>query len=70
MTFAGEVSADARKLIRNSDQDFRVVGVAAGVRRAGYLAEIGWRRLRRNHTDDAAALTPVYFARSCRKQSQ
>ncbi|MCO5182827.1 MAG: tRNA (adenosine(37)-N6)-threonylcarbamoyltransferase complex dimerization subunit type 1 TsaB [Anaerolineae bacterium] len=61
VTFAGEVSADARKLIRNSDQDFRVVGVAAGVRRAGYLAEIGWRRLRRNHTDDAAALTPVYL---------
>lgn len=60
-TFAGEVSAEARKLIRGSEKEFRVVGVSAGTRRAGYLAEIGSRRLRRNTTDDAAALTPVYL---------
>jgi tRNA threonylcarbamoyladenosine biosynthesis protein TsaB len=61
VTFAGEVSADARKLIRSSDREFRVVGVAAGARRAGYLAEIGWRMIRRNKTDDPAALSPVYL---------
>jgi tRNA threonylcarbamoyladenosine biosynthesis protein TsaB len=61
VTFAGEISADARKLIRNSEKEFRAVGASAGARRAGYLAEIGWRRVRRNALDDAAALTPTYL---------
>ena len=61
VTFAGEISVDARKLIRNTSRRYRIVSAAAGARRAGYLAEIGWRRLRRNALDDAAELAPIYL---------
>ena len=40
----------------------RVVVAVPGqaLRRAGYLAEIGWERLRQQRMDDAATLAPVY----------
>lgn len=34
---------------------------AASLRRAGYLAEIGWERLRRGQADDLARLRPIYL---------
>jgi hypothetical protein len=34
---------------------------AASLRRAGYLAEIGWERFKRNRMDNAATLSPVYL---------
>lgn len=60
-TFAGEISAEAHKRIRAAAKNFQVVGAAAGTRRAGYLAELGWRRWRSKKLDDPAALTPVYL---------
>lgn len=33
---------------------------ADSLRRAGYLAEIGWERLQRNESDDPARLAPLY----------
>jgi tRNA threonylcarbamoyladenosine biosynthesis protein TsaB len=33
---------------------------AASLRRAGYLAELGWRRLQAGETDDVAGLAPIY----------
>ncbi len=33
---------------------------AASLRRAGYLAELGWQRLARGDADDLAALAPIY----------
>jgi tRNA threonylcarbamoyladenosine biosynthesis protein TsaB len=59
--FAGEVSAEAAHLIRVSEKDLQLVAPVAAVRRAGYLAEIAWQRLRRNESDDAAALAPIYL---------
>jgi tRNA threonylcarbamoyladenosine biosynthesis protein TsaB len=59
--FAGEVSREAAGLIRASDKHLRLVSPAAAVRRAGYLAEIAWQRLRREEADDAAALAPIYL---------
>jgi tRNA threonylcarbamoyladenosine biosynthesis protein TsaB len=59
VTFAGEVSAEAARLIR--EKKMRLVSPADGVRRAGYLAEIGWRRLRKGQVDDAAELVPIYL---------
>ena len=34
---------------------------AARLRRAGFLAEMAWRRLNRGETDDPATLTPIYL---------
>lgn len=35
--------------------------VSRGLRRAGYLAELGWRRLARGGSEDPATLQPVYL---------
>lgn len=59
-TFAGEVSPEAAKKIR-AHKEFRLLPPAASVRRAGYLAEIGWLRLRKERVDDAATLAPIYL---------
>lgn len=40
-----------------------VIGGAAALRRAGYLAELGWRRLEAGDTDDPASLQPIYLRR-------
>lgn len=61
VTFAGEISAAARQLIRAAGPAFQVVGAAASTRRAGYLAELGWRRLRSRQPADPATLTPIYL---------
>jgi tRNA threonylcarbamoyladenosine biosynthesis protein TsaB len=59
--FAGEITPEATKLIRNSSQHFAVAYPAVSTRRAGFLAEIGWQRLRKGQTDDAASLAPIYL---------
>ncbi|MEW5985681.1 MAG: tRNA (adenosine(37)-N6)-threonylcarbamoyltransferase complex dimerization subunit type 1 TsaB [Chloroflexota bacterium] len=66
LTFAGEISATAAKRIRAENQrqegrKYRLLPAAANVRRAGYLAELGWWRLRRGRLDDAATLAPIYL---------
>jgi tRNA threonylcarbamoyladenosine biosynthesis protein TsaB len=38
-----------------------IIGGAAGLRRAGYLAELGQRKLKRHEYDDAATLQPLYL---------
>ena len=55
----GEITADAAKLIRKSGH--QVVSAATATRRAGYLAEIGWQRLRKNKVDSASSLAPIYL---------
>jgi tRNA threonylcarbamoyladenosine biosynthesis protein TsaB len=57
---AGEVSPEAAKLIRISEKKLLLTPAADSTRRAGFLAEIGWYRLRRGRTDDPALLTPIY----------
>ncbi len=61
ITFAGEIAPEAAKQIRAAGQRFQVVPAAGSARRAGYLAEIGWQRLRQGQMDDAASLTPIYL---------
>ncbi len=60
-TFAGEISPEAAKMIRASKKPFYLVPAAASVRRAGFLAEIGWKRIRQGLVDDAASLSPTYL---------
>jgi tRNA threonylcarbamoyladenosine biosynthesis protein TsaB len=61
LTIAGEIAPDAMRKIRASGKGFQLAPVAAWTRRAGFLAEIGWRRLRKGQTDDPAALVPIYL---------
>jgi len=65
-TFAGEISPEAAKLLRAASGKapagkLKTVAAPLSVRRAAFLAEIGWKRLRRGQTDDAADLAPVYL---------
>ncbi|NJN54610.1 MAG: hypothetical protein HC804_07550, partial [Anaerolineae bacterium] len=61
LLFAGEISPDAMKQIRAANKEFRVALPAVSTRRAGYLAEIGWRRLHQHQVDDASSLAPIYL---------
>jgi tRNA threonylcarbamoyladenosine biosynthesis protein TsaB len=59
--FAGEITPAAGKLIRSANKAYRLASPASSVRRAGYLAELGWRRLRKGLADDSRDLAPIYM---------
>lgn len=61
VTFAGEITAQAAKQIKTTDRTFQIMPPATAVRRAGFLAELGWRRLRAGDVDDAQTLAPIYL---------
>jgi tRNA threonylcarbamoyladenosine biosynthesis protein TsaB len=60
-TFAGEGVVQAARLIRAAGKELQMLPAAASVRRAGYLAEIGWQRFKRGRVDHAADLNPIYL---------
>jgi tRNA threonylcarbamoyladenosine biosynthesis protein TsaB len=57
----GEVTDEVAALIGSKGEGLNVASPAASLRRAGFLAELGWRRLARGQTDDAKALVPLYL---------
>jgi tRNA threonylcarbamoyladenosine biosynthesis protein TsaB len=59
--FAGEVSDDARKLIRKQAQGWQVLNAGIRTRRAGNLAQLAHNRLKKDDTDDPAILSPIYL---------
>ncbi len=59
--FAGEIAPTAAKLIRAAGKELKVVPAVKSVRRAGYLADLAWLRLRRGWTDDPNELVPIYL---------
>lgn len=61
VTFAGEITAQAMKKIKTANKTFQIAPAAISIRRAGYLAELGWRRLRAGDVDDAQTLAPIYL---------
>ncbi|MBK7895917.1 MAG: tRNA (adenosine(37)-N6)-threonylcarbamoyltransferase complex dimerization subunit type 1 TsaB [Candidatus Promineifilaceae bacterium] len=61
VSFAGEITAQAAKQIKATDRTFQIMPPATAVRRAGFLAELGWRRLRAGDVDDAQTLAPIYL---------
>lgn len=61
VTFAGEITAQAAKQIKSADRTFQILPPATAVRRAGYLAELGWQKLRAGDVDDASSLAPIYL---------
>lgn len=60
--FCGEIDAQATELLREHRGAKAIVASpASSLRRAGYLAELGWRRLERGEVDDPATLAPIYL---------
>jgi len=58
----GEIRAKDIELIREKlGPVVTVASPAASLRRAAYLAELGWKRLARGDADDAATLSPIYL---------
>ena len=57
--FCGHLPPDTVHQLVRSLGDKAVV--SHGLRRAGYLAELGWRRLGRDESDDPATLQPIYL---------
>ena len=64
---SGEISQAGSVAIQsanNADADIRVSPAAARLRRAGYLAEVAWCRLRANEAEDAfpaVRVMPIYL---------
>ncbi len=60
--FAGEIDAALRQAIMEAlDGAAVLMPPSAQLRRAGYLAELGWQRLQRGERDDPATLAPIYL---------
>ena len=59
----GELTAAERETIeRRLGDRVLISSPAMSVRRAGFLAELGWRRIRSDEGDDPAQLQPIYVA--------
>ncbi|MBI4288917.1 MAG: tRNA (adenosine(37)-N6)-threonylcarbamoyltransferase complex dimerization subunit type 1 TsaB [Chloroflexi bacterium] len=62
--FCGEIPADLAAMLKDVLGPLAAVVVgASALRRAGFLAELGWSRLHRGDHDDLAALQPLYLRR-------
>ena len=58
----GELSEEARSIIGRRWKNAIIASPARCLRRAGFLAEIGWERLINDQTDDPVSLTPIYLS--------
>jgi len=56
----GEVDAAGHEALRKLKGRVTLASPAQSLRRAGWLAEIGWERLRRQRFDDPMTLAPLY----------
>jgi tRNA threonylcarbamoyladenosine biosynthesis protein TsaB len=62
-TVCGELSADERSALeRRLGKRLQLASPAASLRRAGFLAELAWRRIQADECDDAALLRPLYLS--------
>ena len=60
--FCGEIDAQATDEIRQRlGLEVIIATPAASLRRAAYLAELGWERLARGDADNASSLSPIYL---------
>jgi tRNA threonylcarbamoyladenosine biosynthesis protein TsaB len=59
--YCGELTREARERLRELFADLAILPPsAATLRRAAFLAELGWKRLAAGERDDTAALSPIY----------
>jgi tRNA threonylcarbamoyladenosine biosynthesis protein TsaB len=62
VVICGEIKASELEMIRRKLGPAVIVpSPAATLRRAAYLAELGWQRLARGDADDAATLSAIYL---------
>lgn len=61
-TLCGEIDPAGCKMLEQSEKKIRVTTGAASLRRASYLADIGWARLREDQADDPFVVTPIYVS--------
>lgn len=59
--FCGEVDRAGAEAIAQLGDRALLLPAAWRVRRAGFLAELGWQRLKRGDVDDPSSLTPIYL---------
>ncbi len=59
--FGGEIATAGLDALAALGELAVILPAAARLRRAGFLAEIAWRRLNRGEKDDPATLVPVYL---------
>jgi len=59
--FCGEVDLVGAEALATLGELAVLLPAAARLRRAGFLAELAWRRLNRGEVDDPATLTPIYL---------
>jgi len=59
--FCGEVDRRGAEVLAGLGDLAEVLPPAHNLRRAGFLAELAWDRVRRGQTDDPATLTPLYL---------
>ena len=60
--FAGEIDENGARLLRRRRTQAKMLPPAAGLRRAGFLAELGWERIKRNRLDNPVTLAPNYLS--------
>ncbi|MDY6866394.1 MAG: tRNA (adenosine(37)-N6)-threonylcarbamoyltransferase complex dimerization subunit type 1 TsaB [Chloroflexota bacterium] len=58
----GELSEETRSILGRRWKNAIIASPARCLRRASFLAEIGWERLMNNQTDDPVSLTPIYLS--------
>jgi tRNA threonylcarbamoyladenosine biosynthesis protein TsaB len=59
--FCGEIDVEGADALATLGELAVILPAAARLRRAGFLAEVAWRRLNRGETDDPATLVPIYL---------
>jgi hypothetical protein len=57
----GEIDREGAELMATLGDRVVVLPPAWRLRRAGFLAGLGWQRLNRGQVDDPATLTPIYL---------
>lgn len=62
----GEISQAGLKRLDEADDAAILLPPAKRLRRAGFLADIGWRRLHQGQVDAPATLTPLYLKQAVR----
>ncbi len=59
--FCGEIDQQAAKALKAFGELAVLLPAATRLRRAGFLAELAWRRLNRGESDDPTTLVPIYL---------
>lgn len=57
----GELSEAERDFFGHNKPEIQLAAPAQSLRRAGYLAELAWKRWKAGQSDDPASLSPIYL---------